>query len=87
MRVCDDCDTTVEDEMYMVNHEIWEQATSVKRTVKYLCIMCLEERLLRRLRREDFMIAGINLNGANRSKRLLDRLETRPYCPNHPEGH
>jgi hypothetical protein len=74
---CHDCGTsTLPDdgpsEFYIVHHEVWA-AAGVGRG--YLCIGCLEERLGRRLNRDDFPDYPVNdpLRGWN-SDRLLDRL-------------
>jgi hypothetical protein len=60
------------DEYFMVHSAIWRQAQPEGRGK--LCIGCLEQRLGRRLRPEDFTDATINRPGPGKSKRLNSRL-------------
>ena len=59
-------------EWYMVHDEIWDRHGPVRGC---LCIGCLEDRVGRRLRPEDFTDAPINGDrGCHQSERLRDRL-------------
>ena len=79
---CLDCeaDTFVLKDWYMVRDELWQQVITTKdlATRKFLCILCLEKRLGRKLCLADFMdsaCAKINQPDPRRmSERLLDRL-------------
>lgn len=70
---CLDCDqnTSVMDEYYMVQFELWG---SVTKGDGMLCIGCLETRLDRKLVAADFIDAPINQGSCPQSARLLDRL-------------
>jgi hypothetical protein len=71
---CADCrwDTCLLDEWYMVNDNLWK-AAGMEEMGGCLCIGCLEERLGRRLRPDDFSDCLIN-KLANISSRLRARL-------------
>ena len=72
---CEDCGSDY-DEYYMVQNDIWKTygAGGVM-----LCIGCLEERMDRKLRRQDFIDLPINeINPEAQSLRLQDRLSTEP---------
>lgn len=75
---CQDCghDTALMGEYYMVQKEVWHEAT-----VKYdgfkpymLCIGCLESRLGRMLDKNDFTTASVNKHHYHQSIRLRHRL-------------
>lgn len=70
---CMDCgvDTSVIDEYYMVQHELWK---SVAERDGMLCIGCLEKRLDRKLTPNDFIDALVNRGYFTQSRRLLERL-------------
>ena len=79
---CLDCgvDTFVIKDWYMVRDELWRQVITDgdPSTRRFLCILCLEKRLGRRLIASDFMDSGcakINQPDPRRmSERLLNRL-------------
>ena len=61
-------------EWYMVWGHLWHKALE-KGHADFLCIGCLENRLGRKLSKEDFNTAPLNsLPGYSRSKRLRNRL-------------
>jgi hypothetical protein len=75
---CEDCgnDTspaTGIGEYYMVGDGVWRQATALK-PAKMLCVGCLEKRLGRELRPDDFYGYSLNYLGAPQSPRLRIRL-------------
>lgn len=78
--LCHDCDTdTNPSEYYMVRDHVWEQAGMVARRRYddhvYLCVGCLEKRLGRELRSDDFTGAPVNwLPDLDRSERLWNRI-------------
>jgi hypothetical protein len=76
---CLDCKvSTAEDgvnEYYMVNLELWMQVNPARKGM--LCIGCLETRLGRRLRPDDFTHAPINSVREWHSERLRSRIEGR----------
>jgi hypothetical protein len=64
-------------EYYMVHDWLWKLAGMVGMDSGFLCIGCLEHRLGRELRRDDFIDAPVNDPGffvKDMSRRLLDRL-------------
>jgi hypothetical protein len=67
---CKDCGCDY-DESYMVHERIWK-AHGVGEG--HLCVGCLEKRIGRQLRRQDFTNAPINEIDAQMSLRLRDRL-------------
>jgi hypothetical protein len=69
---CLDCglDTIEAGEFYMVRNDVWP----VSPMAGMLCVGCLEERIGRRLRRDDFTSAPIN---AESGRRRSDRLKAR----------
>jgi hypothetical protein len=67
---CKDCGCDY-DESYMVHEKIWK-AHGVGDD--HLCVGCLEQRMGRQLRRQDFTDAPINEIGSQMSLRLQDRL-------------
>jgi hypothetical protein len=75
---CDDClkETShrkvIENEMYMVNWLVWQQATRSK-PATILCIGCLEARIGRLLNKHDFKDVPLN-HSAGKSPRLMDRM-------------
>lgn len=73
---CLDCGvSTLENgEYYMVTDEVWlEEVAAIDSGM--LCIGCLEERLGRRLTKDDFILAPINDGWLfDQSPRLQDRL-------------
>jgi hypothetical protein len=60
------------DEYYMVHNALWLKAHPARDGK--LCIGCLEQRLGRRLKADDFTDAPINTAGRGHSKRLKSRL-------------
>ena len=75
--LCLDCkvDTNAINEYYTLENEVWLEANPADRGM--LCIGCVENRLGRSLRRQDFMMdAPINLGYFDQSERLLDRINT-----------
>lgn len=83
---CDDCaiDVTPYDEdgrptegaweWYMVRNDVWEAASRDDEPARILCIGCLEQRIGRHLRPDDFADLPLNELGGLESPRLLDRL-------------
>jgi hypothetical protein len=72
---CVDCGTDSTDERYMVLHDVWAAAGMCP--FGFLCIGCLEQRLGRRLRPDDFLEVLLNTDpGYQRSERLADRLSS-----------
>jgi hypothetical protein len=62
-------------EWFVVHDQVWAAACDNGGDVRYLCIGCLEERIRRRLKREDFTDAPANTGGSGlESERLLERL-------------
>lgn len=62
---CDECyEVHKESEMYMVYNKIWKQVKGHR----YLHKKCLEKRLGRKLRKEDFTKAPINYNNGYLTK-------------------
>lgn len=77
---CQDCghDTRLMNEIYMVEHSIWQMATD-ESPAHMLCIGCLEERLGTRLVGEDFIRCPLNdADRYPRSLRLRQRLSAVP---------
>ena len=78
--LCMDCGyDTLEDEYYMTRDDVWNAVVPGGMNAGMLCIGCLEKRLGRKLRPEDFLDVpvndnAININGNPKSQRLLDRL-------------
>ena len=69
-------DTAEIGEFYMVRNEIWDEYGP---KTGCLCIGCLEDRIGRQLRPDDFKDAPINTNpDQHRSDRLQDRLGIMP---------
>lgn len=76
--VCADCghDTRQMEELYMVNHDLWEAAVT-RTNVHMACIGCLEARIGRRLQAADFLDCPLNTDPAwRRSLRLQHRLRS-----------
>lgn len=83
---CDDCaiDVTPYDEdgrpteggweWYMVRDEVWQEASRDGQPARILCVGCLEQRIARRLKPDDFADLPLNEPGGLESHRLLDRL-------------
>ena len=72
---CEDCASDY-DEYYMVQNDIWKPCGAGD---GMLCIGCLEKRIGRKLRRQDFIDAPINeIDPERQSLRLQDRLGTEP---------
>jgi hypothetical protein len=69
---CMDCGIDCHDEYYVVRHDLWRQA--VGRRPGFLCIMCLEERVGRRLDPDDFLPCGANDLDWRKTDRLRDRM-------------
>jgi len=67
-------DTLAAGEFYMVDDEVWDAAVGPDRFIRdsYLCIGCIELRLGRRLRPDDF--TDVPLNDGGGSPRLRDRM-------------
>jgi hypothetical protein len=78
---CMDCgiDTGRIDEFYMVTDEVWQSVTNPIDSTGMLCIGCLEQRLGRTLKPDDFPNCPVNTDhvGFRKSKRLLERLRVR----------
>lgn len=74
---CVDCShDTLQNEYYMVRHEIWKEYGAGKRM---LCVGCLEMRMGRRLTPPDFLDAPINyMSISSKSPRLVNRLFSTP---------
>ena len=73
---CVDCgvDTSSINEYYMVNHDVWAKC-GVDRNGGMLCIGCLETRIGRELKADDFLDAPVNQQGFfDQSIRLKSRL-------------
>lgn len=65
-------DTTAINEYYMINNDLWKQYGAHS---GMMCIGCLEERLGRKLTKDDFSDALLNSDFRfQRSERLADRL-------------
>jgi Protein of unknown function (DUF2695) len=72
---CKDCASDY-DEDYMVQNDVWKACGAGD---GMLCIGCLEKRIGRKLRRQDFTDLPLNeINPKTRSLRLQDRLSTEP---------
>ena len=72
---CEDCASDY-DEYYMVQNDIWKAYGAGE---GMFCIGCLEKRMGRKLRRQDFIDLPINgINPKTQSLRLRDRLSTVP---------
>jgi hypothetical protein len=74
---CGDCgtDTIESGEFYMVHDALWAQAQSAGRPCDLLCVGCIEARIGRRLRANDFNAAPLNgFAACGRSARLRARL-------------
>lgn len=75
--LCIDCkkDTGRIEEYYMLKDEVWIQVHDSKYGM--FCIGCFEQRLKRKLTKEDFNNSFVNsLNFDKKSMRLLNRLTT-----------
>lgn len=73
--LCHDCHRNTLDEYYMVHDSIWGESKVPTRAL--LCIGCLEKRIGRKLKPEDFTNAPVNDPGVfpmGRSVRLTERL-------------
>jgi hypothetical protein len=68
------------DEWYMVHDALWLQAHPTGQGK--LCIGCLERRLNRRLKSDDFTDAPVNEPGRGKSERLNSRLTRREPVAN-----
>jgi hypothetical protein len=51
---------TIPREYYMVHRQVWEDAQYASGRVRFLCIACLERRLGRQLRPDDFTDCPLN---------------------------
>jgi hypothetical protein len=72
---CKDCASDY-DEYYMVQNDVWKACGAGD---GILCIGCLEKRIGRKLRRQDFTHPPLNeINLETESLRLRDRLSTEP---------
>lgn len=69
---CMDCDLDCHDEYYVVHHHVWREA--VGRRAGFLCVLCLEERLGRRLDPDDFLPCGANDLDWRKTARLRRRM-------------
>ena len=69
---CLDCSMMTENEYYMVHDEIWHSVAGEG----MLCIGCLENRLGRRLSKDDFTDAPVNDLSCERSERMKSRLQS-----------
>lgn len=74
--LCLDCgvNTAAIGEYYMLQEEVWAEATGPDGGNGMLCIGCLEKRLARQLKPCDFTDAAVNLTWADRSPRLRSRV-------------
>jgi hypothetical protein len=72
---CHDCGNDY-DEYYMVHDHVWK-ASGLPKDGGELCVDCLERRIGRRLRSDDFTDAPINRCGEHQSLRLQDRINGR----------
>lgn len=75
--LCLDCgvSTFAINEYYMVIHPVWEE-TGLGRNDGMLCIGCLETRLGRTLKQNDFLDCLLNVTRFDhKSARLIDRLK------------
>src|SRR5262245_21304420 len=85
---CTDCrwNTIWLGEFYAVHNDVWERASCRKPRPHMLCIGCLEERLGRQLKPNDFTDAPINDPALpNTSNRLRNRMR-RQVSFNPPPG-
>lgn len=75
--MCLDCgvDTSDIDEYYMVHDSVWDQS-GMNEHDGMLCIGCIETRLGRTLKADDFSSYPINMGFFGRSERFLQRLES-----------
>jgi hypothetical protein len=72
--LCVDCGIDTIHEYYMVTDEVWRLA-GMLRHGGMLCIGCLETRIKRRLVRDDFIDAKVNIpTCGHKSQRLRRRL-------------
>ena len=71
---CLDCNinTNKIGEYYMINFKLWNKINP--KDDGMICVGCVEKRLGRKLKRNDFTICPLNENYADMSKRLLDRV-------------
>ena len=77
---CRDCDNDYDEYSYMVHDHVWK-AGGLPEYGGMLCVGCLEERIGRRLCRDDFKNASLN-GLTDQSLRLQDRMNERgPEVP------
>jgi len=78
--ICIDCgeNTHIIGEYYMLKNSIWHQIIRIKERGKMLCIGCVENRLGKKLCKNDFLPdAPINsISLGYKSSRLLNRLKS-----------
>lgn len=77
LSTCEDCgiDAHKINEWYMITYPVWDQVAD---RLEVLCIGCLENRLGRKLKPEDFADVPLNHPGVtNKSERLVNRLGDR----------
>lgn len=79
---CMDCGVDTINENYMVHDAVWDEALGGDSNAGScgdgdLCVLCLEQRLGRKLSRQDFTDYPVNDLSLqwNRSSTLIDRLE------------
>ena len=73
MWACQDCghDTNAMHEYYMVHDNVWCTAVTPEQHAHMLCIGCLEARLDRHLKAEDFMNIRLNYERGWQRRSLL----------------
>lgn len=71
--VCSFCNSSTSNEYYMVKDEIWNVTGFGQEDNKLCCIRCLEEKLGRKLNKNDFTDAPCNKENTN-TGRLKERL-------------
>ena len=72
---CRDCGGDVTDEFYMIHHHLWDEYVRVG---GWICVPCVEDRLGRRLTRDDFILCPINVTTFRKTERLLERMGGEP---------
>ncbi len=74
--LCDDCDAdirAIKEYNFMLKNQIWSKVSD---KTQHLCVACLEKRLGRKLKREDFdWSLPINFDKSARSDLLLSRMK------------
>lgn len=68
-----DCGVDVWGEYFVIRHELWAEVVGDSHA-GLICVMCLEDRMGRRLQPSDFLDVPANDLGWRKTRRLLERM-------------